>query len=118
MLCQKIDIIVHGCSAHGSQPHLGHDAIVAASAFVMNSQCLASRVTDPLQDMVLTFNKVAAGSQFNIITDTAVLSGALGYNTAEHGALLRKELEKILRNTVAMLDCTAEITFGEVEERA
>ncbi|WP_405380941.1 peptidase dimerization domain-containing protein [Phascolarctobacterium sp.] len=118
MLCQKIEITVHGCSAHGSQPHLGHDAIVAASAFVMNSQCLASRVTDPLQDMVLTFNKVAAGSQFNIITDTAVLSGALGYSTVEHGALLRKELEKILRNTVAMLDCTADITFGEVEERA
>ena len=35
MYYSKINISVHGSSAHGSTPHLGKDAIVAASSFIL-----------------------------------------------------------------------------------
>lgn len=41
--CTDFTLTVHGTATHGSMPHLGHDAIVAASAVIMNLQTLVSR---------------------------------------------------------------------------
>ena len=38
------NLTITGTSAHGSTPHLGHDAIVAASAVIMDIQTLVSRI--------------------------------------------------------------------------
>ena len=78
MQLQKFNIIVHGCSAHGSTPHLSKDAIVAASNIILNLQLLISRLKDPLAEEVLTLTQVESGTQFNIITDRAELAGVLG----------------------------------------
>ena len=78
MQLQKFNIIVHGCSAHGSTPHLSKDAIVAASNIILNLQLLISRLKDPLAEEVLTLTQVKSGTQFNIITDRAELAGVLG----------------------------------------
>ena len=65
--CTDFSLTVRGTAAHGSTPHLGHDAIVAASAAIMNAQTLVSRVNNALNPLVVTFGKVTAGHQFNII---------------------------------------------------
>ena len=51
----KLDftILVHGAAAHGSTPHLGKDAIVAAAAIIQALQTLVSRVNNPLRPLVL-----------------------------------------------------------------
>ena len=77
MYYTKIAISVHGSSAHGSTPHLGKDAIVAASAIILNAQTLASRVNNPLKPLVLTFSGVNGGTQFNIITDLVQMTAYL-----------------------------------------
>ena len=69
MYYSKINISVHGSSAHGSTPHLGKDAIVAASSFILNAQALVSRLNNPLKPLVFTVSGVNGGTQFNIITD-------------------------------------------------
>ena len=77
MYYTKIAISVHGSSAHGSTPHLGKDAIVAASAIILNAQTLVSRVNNPLKPLVLTFSGVNGGTQFNIITDLVQMTAYL-----------------------------------------
>ena len=55
-------ITVHGVSAHGSTPHLGKDAIVAASAVVQAAQTLVSRVNNPLRPLVLGLKASGPGN--------------------------------------------------------
>ena len=69
MYYSKINISVYGSSAHGSTPHLGKDAIVAASSFILNAQAIVSRLNNPLKPLVFTVSGVNGGTQFNIITD-------------------------------------------------
>ena len=110
----SLTITVHGQSVHGSQPHLGHDAIVTASKIIMDSQLLISRIKNPLEPALLTFTKVQACTQFNIITDLAILHGVLGAETPAAKKRLQQALEHIVKSTSAVLCCTADITYADV----
>ena len=48
MKTTNFKITIQGLSAHGSAPHSGHDALVAASSTIMNLQAIASRINNPL----------------------------------------------------------------------
>lgn len=62
MACSdRFIITLHGKSAHGSAPHEGTDAIVAAAAVVMGLQTLVSRKNDPQNTFVLTVGMMNGG---------------------------------------------------------
>ena len=91
--CDNFKLTVHGVSAHGSMPHQGKDAIVAASAIITNFQTIVSRSNDPRSTLVVTVGMVHAGTQFNIITDTAVMEGTI----RSHSAQARAMVEGVMR---------------------
>lgn len=88
--CDNFKITVHGVSTHGSMPHLGKDAIVAASSILLGLQHIVSRVNDPLNSLVVSVGKVSAGTQFNIITDTAVMEELSAVTRRRHGRWSRR----------------------------
>lgn len=53
-------IKVDGVSAHGTQPHLGVDALLAAAAIVSNIQSFVSRTNDPLNPLVVNIGEMHA----------------------------------------------------------
>ncbi len=116
MYYTKIAISIHGESAHGSTPHLGKDAIVAASSVILNAQTLVSRMNNPLKPMVLTFSGVNGGTQFNIITDLVKLTAYLYAGAASDLTEMQPKLTAICQSTAAALGCTAELDFGSVCE--
>ncbi|MBQ8647648.1 MAG: amidohydrolase [Oscillospiraceae bacterium] len=114
--CDNFVLTVHGVSAHGSQPHNGKDAIVAACSIIMNLQTLVSRMNDPLNPLVVTVGKITAGTQFNIITDTAVLEGTIrGYSRAIREQV-KEEFHKLVRTTAESLGCTVDIEYRWLED--
>ncbi len=111
----KIDITFHGSSAHGSTPHLGKDAIVAASSFILNAQTAVSRMNNPLNPLVLTVSEVHGGTQFNIITDLVKLTA---YLYAEDKTVLdemQPQITLLAQSTAAAFGCTAELVFNTTE---
>ncbi len=68
---------IHGTGAHAAYPHKGIDPIVVAAHVVTALQTIASRFTDPLDSVVVTVGKIAAGTAANIIPDTAELVGTI-----------------------------------------
>ncbi|PAB59619.1 M20 family metallopeptidase [Anaeromicrobium sediminis] len=68
-----IDII--GKGGHGSMPHQGVDAIVAASDLVMNTQSIISREINPLDPVVFTIGEIKAGTRFNVMAGEVHLEG-------------------------------------------
>lgn len=71
----EFDIDIKGVTAHGATPHLGVDAIVAASQLVGQLQTIVSREVDPLKKAVVTIGKMTGGDTRNIIAGNAKLEG-------------------------------------------
>jgi len=109
--CDNFTITVKGTSSHGSAPHLGKDAVVAAASLVMNLQTFVSRMNDPLNILVITIGTVHGGQRFNIIANEVKLEGTIRTYSRE----LRKTIEADLRNiivcTAQALGCTAALDY-------
>ncbi|MEQ9123364.1 MAG: M20 aminoacylase family protein [Alphaproteobacteria bacterium] len=73
----KFDITVTGKGAHGAMPHHGVDPIVIGSQIVSALQSLVSRSKDPLKSAVVSVTMFKAGAAYNVIPDTATLSGTV-----------------------------------------
>jgi len=113
--CDNFKITVHGVSAHGSTPHLGKDAIVAASAIICGLQTIVSRVNDSINSLVVTVGTIKAGTQFNIITDTAVMEGTVRAHTAQARGMVEENLRRIAASAAEMMGCTAEVEYNYLE---
>lgn len=113
MYYSKINISVHGSSAHGSTPHLGKDAIVAASSFILNAQALVSRLNNPLKPLVFTVSGVNGGTQFNIITDLVKMTAYLYAGDEENLKAAQPGLTAIAQSTAAAFGCTAEVELAK-----
>ncbi|MGL4722218.1 MAG: amidohydrolase [Desulfovibrionaceae bacterium] len=75
----QLDVTFHGIGGHGSSPHLAKDPIVMAAMAIIEYQVIISRIVDPLETAVLTVGSVQAGTDNNVIPETALLKLNLRY---------------------------------------
>ncbi|QNK40113.1 amidohydrolase [Caproicibacter fermentans] len=94
--CDNFKIVVRGKACHGSAPHMGTDAIVAAASVIMNLQTFASRRNDPLNPLVISIGTVHGGNAFNIIADRVEMEGTIRTYSRE----LRKNIETMMREII------------------
>lgn len=107
-------IKVKGKGGHGSLPHQGIDAVVAASSIVMNLQSVVSREISPLQAAVVSVGSFHSGTRFNVISSEAVLEGTTRCFNPEIRERFSKIMERIINNTAESYRAKAELeyTFG------
>lgn len=98
-------IKVQGQGGHGAQPHLCIDAALVASLIVTALQSVVARNVNPRQTAVVTVGTIHAGTAFNIIADTAELTGTI--RTFE--AFVR---EDIVRHMTDVVEQTARALGG------
>lgn len=104
-------ITVEGVSAHGTQPHLGADALVAASAIVMNLQTLISRSNDPVNPLVVNVGEMHAGQRFNIVANKAELFGTVRTYNGELRNKMAEHIRRIAENTAAVFGAKATVDY-------
>lgn len=110
--CDYFKITVKGKSAHVSRPHQGKDAIYVASQIVINLQAIASRITNPLDSIVVGIGKMTAGTNYNIIADSAVLEGTTrAFNQAVRENI-NKEVIKIAKCVGEIYDVQVDVEFA------
>lgn len=73
----EVNIDVIGQSGHAAFPQNANDAVVAASALVMQAQTIISRSIDPIQSGVLTFGLMQGGTIRNVIAGSVRLEGTI-----------------------------------------
>lgn len=73
----EFDITITGKSSHGAQPHLGDDAMIAASQLIQGYQTIISRKVNPLDSVVITIGTIKGGQARNIIAQNVSLSGTM-----------------------------------------
>lgn len=113
--CDNFVLTFNGKSAHGSAPHLGHDAIVAASGFIQNVQTVVSRMNNPLSPMVVTVGSIKSGTQFNIIADKAVLEGTVRTYEPCSRDMAEEAIRRVAECSAMMQGCTASLSYDYIE---
>jgi amidohydrolase len=71
----SFDITIKGRGGHGAMPHLCVDALDVGCQVVAALQRIVSRKMNPLRPTVVTVGRFRAGTAFNVIPETAHLSG-------------------------------------------
>lgn len=69
----QFDVTFYGIGGHGSTPNLSKDPIVMAASAIMQYQAIVSRGIDPKNSAVITVGSIQAGSDNNVIPETALL---------------------------------------------
>jgi amidohydrolase len=107
----KIKITVRGKSGHGSMPHQGIDAILAASAIIMNLQSISSREIAPLEPAVVSIGKLTGGTSWNITCDEVTLEGTTRCFSHEVRKSFPPAIERIAKNTAASFRAQADLDY-------
>ncbi|SDJ88599.1 M20 family metallopeptidase [Sediminibacillus albus] len=107
----RFEITIKGKGGHGAQPHQTKDAIIIGSQVVTSLQNIVSRRIDPLGTAVLTIGTFQSGSTFNIIADTATITGTVRTFDPEIQDLIIKEMEKVIKGVCVGYDAGYDFTY-------
>jgi amidohydrolase len=111
---EVFEIEVAGKGAHGAQPHVSRDPVIAAAQIVSALQTIVSRNVDPLDAAVLSVTQIHGGDAFNVIPMSVRIGGTIRtYRTATREMILQR-LHEIVEGTASALGCTAAISLRGV----
>jgi len=107
----RVDIALKGKQTHGAWPWRGVDVIATAAQIVQTINTLTARTVDPTTTpTVFTIATVDAGVRYNIIPDSATMSGTLRtFDVAQRDDLVARA-EAAVDHVAATYGATAE--FG------
>ena len=105
-------INIHGKSAHGAKPDQGIDAAVLGAQFIVNAQSIVSRKVNPLDNAVVTFGIINAGTRYNIIAGDCLLDGTVRTLNEDTRDMIEDSIRKQLDALCLQSGATADITYG------
>jgi amidohydrolase len=110
----RFTLTLHGRMTHGSAPQDGIDAVYVASQVVTALQSLASREVDARKSLVVSVGTLNAGSRWNIIADTAVLTGTVRTLDAETWTEIPKKFERVVAGICEAHGATYELDYERI----
>ena len=105
------DIDIQGKGGHGAFPHLAIDPIPIAAQLITALQTLVSRATSPNDSVVLSITKVHAGDAYNVIPDTARLSGTVRCFSMQKMRELEAQTRELAQSVAAGYGASASLDF-------
>ena len=107
----EVDLYIRGTSAHGAQPHLGNDAVLAAGAVITAIHTILSRNVSPLDSGVLTFGTIHGGEACNIIAGEVKLEGTMRAFSDGAYEAMEKRVHEVVKGVAAGYGCQGEAVF-------
>ena len=109
----EIHLTVKGQGGHGAKPHLCNDTVLAAAHTLVALQQVRSRLCPPLTPMVLTFGKLIANGETNVIPGEVKLSGTFRTFDEKWREEARGHIGRIIHDTCSAFGCTVDIEMPE-----
>ena len=107
----EFDVVVHGRSAHGAQPHLGVDAIVIQAQLVLAMQSIVSRSVSPLDAAVVTLGTIQGGEARNIIPQQIELKGTIRCFSPRVFDTIKARIDAIVRGLELAYACKIDVLY-------
>ena len=107
-------IRVHGQGGHGALPEQTVDALMTAVQIVDALQTIISRNVGLLDSALLSVCSFQSGSAFNIIPESAELSGTIRTYDPSIQELVHRRMREIVEHTAQAAGATAEIQIDKI----
>ncbi len=107
----RFEITVAGAGGHASMPHDTRDPVPVACEIVSAIQTMVTRRFSVADPVVATVSKIAAGTAYNVIPDSAYLLGTIRTLSAASRARLHAELANLADHIAAAHGLSAATTF-------
>lgn len=107
----RFKLVIKGSGGHASMPHDTVDAIIVGTQVINALQTIVSRNSDPYEPSVVTVGKFQAGTQHNVIAETAEIVGTIRTQSNDMKALIKERFHTIVENVVTAMGATVEIEY-------
>ncbi|MCL4495555.1 MAG: amidohydrolase [Firmicutes bacterium] len=107
----QFTIRIQGKGGHGSEPADTKDAILIASMIVMNLQTIVSRRLNAFDTAVVSCGTIRGGATFNIIAETAEITGTVRTLSKTIQDRIIHEIQHIAHATAQLYDAEATVTY-------
>lgn len=105
------DIDIKGVGAHGARPESSVDPVMVAVQIASALQTIISRNIRPVDTAVLSITQIHAGDAYNVIPQTARLSGTARAFSNSVMALIEANLRRTAKGIADALGATASVDF-------
>jgi hippurate hydrolase len=105
------DIDISGYGAHGARPESSVDPVVVAAHIVTALQSIVSRNVRPLDSAVVSTTRINSGEAYNVIPQTARLSGTVRAFSSEVIDLVEKRMIQIAKGIAEGFGATVKVDF-------
>jgi len=109
----EVHIKIKGKGGHGALPHLFNDTVLAASQCIVSMQQIVSRRSDPFNTVVLSFGKLLALGDTNIIPNEVAIAGTLRTMNEEERIKLKELIKSDAIHTAKAHGCSCKIEIAD-----
>jgi len=107
----SIYLKIKGQGGHAAMPHMTIDPIVIAAQIINMIQLIASRMTDPLDPVVVSIGLIKGGTRRNIIANEVELEGTVRTLLPETRIKVKEKIEKIVKGVAEALEGGYELNY-------
>ncbi|OFW17749.1 MAG: amidohydrolase [Acidobacteria bacterium RIFCSPLOWO2_02_FULL_65_29] len=105
------DIDIEGRGAHGARPEAGVDPVLVAAHVTAALQSIVSRNVRPVDTAVLSVTQIHGGNAYNVIPQTARLSGTVRAFSNEVMELIGRNMARVAEGVAAGFGAKAKTDF-------
>ncbi|GGD23470.1 M20 aminoacylase family protein [Aureimonas glaciei] len=107
----EFSIAIEGYGGHAARPHRTIDATLVAAQITVMLQTVVARNVDPIESAVLSVTQIHAGDAFNVIPQTALLTGTVRTLKEEIRDLMERRVTEVVDLTARALGATAVLDY-------
>ncbi|TIL34616.1 M20 aminoacylase family protein [Mesorhizobium sp.] len=105
------DLVIKGKSGHAARPHEGVDPIVIAAQVILGLQTLVSRLTNPLEALVISVTKINSGIAYNVIPEQVNLAGTVRTFSPALSAFAEGKMRESAKSIARVFGGDAELDY-------
>jgi len=105
------DITISGKGSHGARPEMSIDPVLTACHVATALQSIVSRNVNPRDPVVVSITKVEGGDAYNVIPQTAKISGTARFFSRPVGEIIEASMRRMAEGVSAGFGATAELDW-------
>src|SRR5512147_644993 len=108
------DIDIQGRGAHGARPESGVDTVLVAAHITTALQSIVARNVRPVDTAVVSVTQIHGGDAYNVIPQTARLSGTVRAFSGEVMALIGRNMARVAEGVAAGFGAKARTDYRPI----
>ena len=107
----EFSIEIQGEGCHGVCPTREKTPWSPPARLSRTFRPIVSRQTDPIDTLVITVGKLESGTNYNVVADTASMSGTVRTYSQEVREGVEEKMRQVAENVSKALGCTATVNY-------